>query len=205
MPALSRLALPAVVVSSLAVALLSWRFLGLGLDAAFPSMAGHLADRPAAFLLHVLAGPVALALGALQLVPRIRATRPGLHRQVGRCYALACCLGGLAGLVLAPGAEGGALAGTGFGALALVWIGTTLRGWQLARAGDRAGHRRWMIRSFALTFAAVTLRLQLPVLMGAGLSYPEASVFLAWSCWLPNLLLAEALLARRPRPAAVPG
>lgn len=48
---------------SLAVALVSYRFLLLGLDGAFESMVGHLGNRRLALLLHVSAAPVALALG----------------------------------------------------------------------------------------------------------------------------------------------
>jgi hypothetical protein len=61
-----------------------------------------------------------------------------------------------------------------------------------------------MIRSFALTFAAVTLRLGLFPMMAAGMIYVEAIVWLAWLSWLPNLVVAELWLRRTARPAAVP-
>jgi hypothetical protein len=63
-----------------------------------------------------------------------------------------------------------------------------------------------MIRSFALTFAAVTLRLYLPVgalTTGIPVAYPV----IAWACWVPNFLLTELWLRRRatrPLPAASP-
>lgn len=201
---MTRLPAAAIAVLSISVALVSWRFLALGLDAAFAGMGPHLALRPWAFLAHVVAAPVALGLGALQLLPRLRARRPDLHRWFGRVYVLACVLGAVAGLWLAFGAIGGPLAGAGFGLLAILWLACTLAGARHARRGETARHRRWMIRSFALAFAAVTLRLQLPLLLATGMDYPEASVILAWSCWLPNIALAEWLLARRPAPAAAP-
>jgi hypothetical protein len=52
-----------------------------------------------------------------------------------------------------------------------------------------------MIRSAALTLAAVTLRLYLPFLamsMGFELGYS----LVAWLCWVPNILFAEWLLRR---------
>ena len=137
--------------------------------------------------------------GFLQFVARLRNGYPAIHRWVGRLYIFAILVGGAAGLTLAFGAIGGPIAGWGFGLLSLVWIATTLQAVRLAMAGRFAEHRRWMMRSFALTFAAVTLRLQLPVLIGfGGMSYADASIILAWSCWLPNLVFVEWLIARKP-------
>ena len=59
------------------------------------------------------------------------------------------------------------------------------------------GHRCWMIRSYALTFAAVTLRLELPLFfIFGGMEYPVASSYVAWLCWVPNLFIAELYLRR---------
>src|SRR6185312_3014273 len=82
-----------------------------------------------------------------------------------------------------------------FALLALLWPVFTLRGVVLAVAGDTAGHRRWMCRSVALTFAAVTLRVGLGV--GAGvLHLPFLSVYTttAWASWLLNLAVCELIL-----------
>jgi ABC-type spermidine/putrescine transport system permease subunit II len=63
---------------------------------------------------------------------------------------------------------------------------------------DFAAHRRWMIRSFALTFAAVTLRLYLPLGFLLPVSFDDAYRVISFLCWVPNLLAAEWLLRRRP-------
>ncbi len=182
---------------SLAIALMSYRFLALGLHPAFPEMVGHIDGARLAFLAHISAAPVALAIATFQLMPRLRARRPGLHRWMGRAYALAILIGGLGALGMLPTANGGPAAQVGFGLLALGWLGTTAIAVFHARARRFDLHRRWMIRSFALTFAAVTLRLEMPVLMaGFGLDYPTAIVILGWLCWLPNLALAELVLTR---------
>jgi hypothetical protein len=57
-------------------------------------------------------------------------------------------------------------------------------------------HRAWMIRNFALTTAAVTLRIYLPVSMLAGIPFGIAYPVVAWLCWLPNLFAALHLTAR---------
>ena len=81
----------------------------------------------------------------------------------------------------------------------LLWLGTTGYGIQLARMGNIAAHREWMIRSFALTAAALTLRLLLGGFMALGYDYHEVSHILAWACWVPNLLIAEWLVVRCKR------
>jgi len=199
---MSRIAFILFIVTSVLVALVSFRFLALGLENAFPDMIDHVLNQQMAFLAHVIAAPVALALGVLQFVSRLRTNYPTIHRWVGRVYVIAVLVGGASGLTIAPNAVGGPIAGAGFGLLAVIWIAATLQAIRLAMAGRVAEHRRWMMRSFALTFAAVTLRLQLPFLIGgAGMSYAEASLIVAWSCWVPNLLFVEWLIARKPAPA----
>jgi hypothetical protein len=182
---------------SLAIALASYRFLALGLPLSFPDMGGHIDGARLAFLAHISAAPVALAIATFQLMPGLRARRPGLHRWMGRGYALAILIGGLGALGMLPTANGGVAAQVGFGLLALCWMGSTAIAVIHARARRFAEHRRWMIRSFAFTFAAVTLRIQLPILIGAfGLSYVAAIAIQAWLCWVPNLVVAELVLAR---------
>jgi hypothetical protein len=191
-----RLALGLAAFLSLAIALVSWRFLALGLLPAFPQMRVHIETRHLAFLAHVSAAPVALALACFQLMPRLRARRPALHRWIGRGYVASVAVGGLGALAMAPVANGGPVATLGFGLLALAWLATTAMGYAAARARATARHRRWMIRSFALTFAAVTLRLEMPLMMAAGMDYVATIRVLAFLCWVPNALVAEALLAR---------
>jgi Predicted membrane protein (DUF2306) len=62
-----------------------------------------------------------------------------------------------------------------------------------------------MIRSYSLTFAAVTLRIYLPVALASGVPFEIAYPAIAWLCWVPNLFVAERALVRcRARaPAAV--
>lgn len=145
---------------------------------------------------HVGCGGVALLIAPFQLWPRMRNRYRQVHRWVGRVYVVAALVGGVAGFLMALGSWAGPIASVGFGALAVLWAGTTAQGWRLARAGRYVEHRQWMIRSFALIFAAVTLRIYLPVAQIAGLDFPVAYRAISWLCWVPNLLLAEAYLAR---------
>ena len=176
----------------LAVALFSARFL-LPSPIMAESMATHLQARPIIFLAHVAGGVTALALGAFQLVTW-RGPRRAWHRMAGRVYVVACLVGALAGLGLALTTSAGPLAGLGFGLLALAWFATTTLAWRKAVAGDFAQHRRWMIRSLALTFAAVTLRIMIPLSMMNGLDFAIAYPAIAFLCWVPNLIVIELWL-----------
>ncbi len=72
-----------------------------------------------------------------------------------------------------------------------------IRGWLLIRAGRTEDHRQWMIRSYALMLAAVSLRLQLPLAGIYGIAFVSSYPIIAWSCWVPNLIIAEWVIARR--------
>jgi uncharacterized membrane protein len=146
-------------------------------------------------VIHVGGAVAALLLGSLQFLPGLR--RIAAHRWIGRTYVLGCLVGGTAGLVLAPGSSAGPIASAGFGSLAVIWIAVNLLGWRAAMQGRFDAHRRWMIRSWALTLAAVTLRLYLPLVMALGLPFLPWYRAVAFLCWVPNLVVAELWLRAR--------
>ncbi|MBD9478007.1 DUF2306 domain-containing protein [Pseudoxanthomonas sp. PXM02] len=154
---------------------------------------------------HFLGGAVAIAVGALQTHTGLRNRWPGLHRWMGRVYVVAVAAGGLAALAMAPHASTGAVAAFGFGALAVCWLGSTALAVIAIRQGRVADHRDWMLRSYALTLAAVTLRLYLPASQIAGISFLIAYPAIAWLCWVPNLLVAEWMTRTRHARTMLPG
>lgn len=79
-------------------------------------------------------------------------------------------------------------------------------GYSTARAKRFRLHREWMVRSFALALAAVTLRIELPVLVFvAHTSFHAAYITVSWLCWIPNLVVAEWWLRRKVRRHAIGG
>jgi uncharacterized membrane protein YozB (DUF420 family) len=184
----------------LGVALVSWRFMVGGVEATMGFVAYHAQLRPIAFYAHVILAPVALALVPLQLWQGLRQQRPAVHRWVGRVYGLSILLSGLGGLWLAVTTEAGPVASWGFALLALAWLSSTGWGIGLAMRKDREAHRRWMVRSIALTLSAVTLRIYLGMVFGFGLDFETAYPAIAWLCWVPNLIVAELILRWPRRP-----
>jgi hypothetical protein len=117
---------------------------------------------------------------------------------VGRFYLLAVALGSIAGLALAVVSEEGLPTHLGFGMLAALWFFTGFEAYLQIRRGDIAAHREWMIRNFALTLAAVTLRNYMPLMLFAlHCSFCQSYIAVSWLCWVPNLLLAEWMIRRR--------
>ena len=148
---------------------------------------------PLGLQIHIAASSLALIVGAFQFWKPLRMRRPTLHRWNGRVYVAACLLGGVAGGAIALYSSAGPVAGWGFFILAVLWVPFTLLALAAAMRRDFVAHQRWMIRSFALTFGAVTLRLYLPIgvmTVGFDTAYP----IIAWLAWVPNLIAVEIWL-----------
>jgi hypothetical protein len=191
--AINRFAYATMAFLAVAIALHALRFeavlvhVWLGVD---PGIRGVIERVPVQALTHMLVAPFALLLGPFQFLPRVRARWPRVHRTSGKIYVAACIIAGLGALATTPYASGGPVAGTGFAILAVLWIGTTTWAWRAAVARKFTLHRTLMRYSYAMTFGAVTLRLQIPFFFMAGFhSYPEMSVWLAYTSWIPNVLI----------------
>ena len=182
------------------VGLVSYRYLAkLG-----PVPANVLANRffDGWIVVHAAAASTALILGVMQLSSALRRRWPGLHRASGYVYVALCIVGGASALVLSAGLSTGPVAAAGFGVLGVLWLHATLQGLRTARARDFSRHRAWMIRSYAFAFAAVTLRIYLPMSQMIGIDFAFAYRCIAWLAWVPNMVIAEVYLRKcaRPRP-----
>lgn len=85
-----------------------------------------------------------------------------------------------------------------FASLAIVWIGTSVAAFVRARQRRFDDHRAWMIRSYSLTFAAVTVRL-VAVPLFAVTQNPVVGITLTFWSWIVNLMVAEWLVRRPSR------
>ncbi|SDL63060.1 Uncharacterized membrane protein [Glycomyces sambucus] len=126
-------------------------------------------------VVHAATAGIALLVGPFQFFASIRDNHPKVHRTLGRVYLLAGVLpGSLTGIVVAVLTTAGPIPLVTFVLLDVFWFYSALRAYRAVRARDFATHRRWMMRNFAATFAAVNLRVylglfiavQLPLLDG---------------------------------------
>ena len=159
---------------------------------------------------HIFCGCVALTLGPLQLIRAIR-RRPRLHRYVGRGYLFAGAFpASIAGLGVAALTTAGPVAVAGFAVGDVLWFATALLGYRAARARRYRDHERWMLRNLALTFAAVTFRVWLALLILAqvpllgsvyggdfGSLFHSAYLATTWVAFVPNVLVVNLYLRRR--------
>lgn len=155
----------------------------------------------AAFWVHVFTSMLALLAGFTQFFPQLLRRMPGLHRWMGRAYVVNVCLvTGPASLIMGFYANGGLTSRVAFITLAIAWLLTTALGWRTAvrRQWDR--HREWMMRSYALTLSALTLRAWKYLLVLLFDPRPmDVYRLVAWLGFVPNLLVAEWLIRRHRR------
>jgi uncharacterized membrane protein len=179
-------------------------------------LASTYAHRPflvqAVFYIHIVSAGLALVLGPFQFLKAARRRFPAVHRWTGRTYVVAIAFAAPSGLVMAFYSSAAFVGLFGFGTLSVLWAWTTYRGYRAIRERDLASHQAWMIRSFALTFAAPTLRLWFGTLIGvqlllgrtAEMSVDEitgvAYAAVPFLCWMPNIVVAEIMIRRRNLP-----
>jgi hypothetical protein len=141
---------------------------------------------------HAVGASIALLLGPTQFLDSWRARAPRAHRIAGYMYlVLGVGMGGGAGVLLAPHSFGGFVSHLGFGMLGCLWLFTGLMALLSAKRRRFEEHRTWMTRNFALSLAAVTLRIYLPASAVAGIPFEQFYPAIAWFCWVPNLIVAE--------------
>jgi hypothetical protein len=161
---------------------------------------------------HVIFGSVAMLGAVLQIWPWFRRRYPAIHRKVGRAYVFAGVLpSGLMALTIGAASPFGPATRVSDVMLAVIWIGCTVAGWRAGRERRFGDHRRWMIRSVALTFsiivnriigpiAAIVLEPQLQTTFGGSeVAFGQSiSAISAWLSWTLVLVLTQLWLDRRP-------
>jgi len=149
------------------------------------------------FFMHAAVALISLALGPLQLHRDFRNSHLKCHRWCGRVYVVCNVLSAAGALGLAIHTCGGLVTMIGFVLLDIVWVCTLARGVYAIRwERNIVVHSEWMMRNYACTFGAVTLRLYLPLLLAMGFTFPEAYTIVSWVSWIVNLLVVEIYIRR---------
>jgi hypothetical protein len=149
-----------------------------------------------AFYMHVMGSLVCLGIAPFLFLPTFRKNYLDLHKQLGKAYIFCVlCVGAPSGLYMAFFANGGRLAQIGFTLLSILWIFITYTAYQKIIEKNIIAHKIWMIRSFALTFSAVMLRIWVP-LLSYYYEMPHGTTIwvTAWLSWIPNILVAELII-----------
>ncbi|MEY8779256.1 DUF2306 domain-containing protein [Allomuricauda sp. XS_ASV26] len=150
-----------------------------------------------AFYGHISFGGLALMIGWLQFVKKIRTKRLLVHRNVGKVYIVSAVASGLCGVYLGFFATGGIVSSIGFICLGVIWLFTTIRAYIAVKNKDLSLHQGLMIYSYAACFAAVTLRIWLPILTLIFGEFVLAYKIVAWLCWVPNMIFAHLWVRKK--------
>lgn len=168
---------------------------------------GLLADKPLdvkssslwqiTFYTHVVGGIIAILIGPFQFFRNFRNKSLSRHRLLGKIYVFTILLASPLAFYTALLANGGIIARAGFVGLALAWFITTFMAYRKVRQGNIELHKQWMVRSYAVTFAAATFRFWIPIELALGFSFETLFIINTWLCWVPNLFVAEYLIRKQ--------
>jgi uncharacterized membrane protein len=182
-----------VLIGAALLVLLSLRYFTFDPEVYFPRQRDVYEAKTLGLMVHISGMVVPALLGPFQFLRSFRNRHLALHRWTGRLYIAGAMVGGLGGLYMAQYSASGWISDIGFALLALALLGCTAMAYVQIRSGNVQLHREWMTRSYALIFAAVTLRIYAPFLEAA-LGEQGGYALVAWVCWLPNLAVAEWLI-----------
>jgi hypothetical protein len=152
-----------------------------------------------AYYSHVLLGGLILVIGFFQLNPKSNQRYRRLHRVFGYIYVLGILFfSAPGGLVMSLFIGRGPWVQASFLLQVTLWFFCTAMALYKILKRDIKAHRQWMWRSYALTLAAITLRVYIFFSsFHYDLTQPQAYATIAWLSWLPNLLIAEIYLRKK--------
>ncbi len=148
-----------------------------------------------AFYIHIFSAIFVLIAGATQFSAWILRQYPVVHRWIGKLYVInILVITGPAALIMAFHSNGGLWAHISFVLLSILWWFFTLQAYLSIRKKQLIRHGDFMLRSYALTLSAITLRIYM-VLFGHFEMDPIVRyTLIGWLSWTINLGLAELLI-----------
>jgi hypothetical protein len=148
------------------------------------------------FYIHVISGMLVILVGPFQFLKSFRNKYLNWHKLGGKIYAYSILLlAAPTGLIMAFYAEGGVWSTVAFSIMSILWFVTTLMAVIKIKQRKIEEHKMWMMRSYALSFAAVTLRLLVPLFSLFIFDNEDLiTVSTAWLSWMLNLLVAEGMI-----------
>lgn len=178
---------------------LTAQYIGFDTDVAFLKLKQdylHIDLWLVSFYVHVFSTSLCLLAAFTQFSKSLLHKYPKVHRAMGKIYVVNIVFINFpVALVMALYANGGYPSKAAFLLLDVLWCWFTLKGWLLIKTGDIIRHKEFMIRSYALTFSAITLR-SWKIVLSHVTDIPEVEIYMidAWLGFVPNLLVAELLI-----------
>lgn len=150
------------------------------------------------FFIHVFSTVLVLIAGFTQFNSFLLQKYPRFHRNIGKLYVFVVLfLAAPSGLFIGYYANGGLISKVAFMLLSLLWFFFTYKGFIHIKNKNIPLHRQFMLRSFALTFSAITLRLWKVILVYLFHPSPmDVYQIISWLGWIPNILIIEYYIYR---------
>ncbi len=149
------------------------------------------------FYIHVFSAIASLFIGASQFFNNYSCKGTKWHKYFGRIYVWNILFVNVpCGVVLAIYANGGLAGKSAFICLDTLWFYFTYIAYHDAKNKRYQSHVINMIRSYSLTFSAITLRGWHLILVNLfpKLDYNSTYILEAWLGFVPNILIAELLI-----------
>lgn len=194
-----------VLYSSYLLILLSLPYISMEKDVDFlltKQLIYHVKIWRFSFYTHVFSSPFIILSGLLQFNKTLLNRFPLFHRSLGKVYVFGVLgVSGPTALIMSMYANGGRITQTSFVVLTLLWLLFTYLAYLRIRTKRIDSHINWMIRSYALTLSAVTLRTLAYLFDIWYVDLPPKVMYciLAYSSWIPNLILAEVIIKFRTK------
>jgi hypothetical protein len=151
------------------------------------------------FYIHVYSAIFALIAGFTQFNKFILNRFTAIHKIIGKLYVyVVLFLAAPSGLVIGFYANGGLISKIAFILLSTLWFFFTLQGIISIKNNNSSDHRSFMLRSFALTFSAITLRVWKVILVYLFQPAPmDVYQIISWLGWTLNLLVIEIYIYKK--------
>lgn len=153
------------------------------------------------FYIHVYSSIFTLFAGFTQFNETILKNNKRLHKAIGKLYFYTVIfLSAPSGLFIGIYANGGFYSKISFVLLAILWFWFTIQGLLKIKKNNYNQHKYFMMRSFALAFSAITLRLWKVIIVYLFEPAPmDVYQIIAWLGWVPNLLIVEYYIFKAKR------
>jgi uncharacterized membrane protein len=159
----------------------------------------HIMPWKEAFYVHVFSAIFALFAGFTQFSNVVLKEHRNVHRFIGKLYAYDMLIINFpAAMIMAVYANGLLPSKTAFVILDCLWFWFTYKAVIEIKRKNVIAHKQFMMRSYALTLSAITLRSWKIIISGFVTIDPVHLYMIdAWMGFVPNLLFVEWLIRRK--------
>lgn len=157
------------------------------------------------FFSHVYTSIIVLILGITQFSKTLRFQFPKPHRILGKVYIfLVLFIASPSGLIMAFYANGGIYSKISFSLQAILWFYFTYKAFTFALNKDWEKHKHFMLRSYALTLSAISLRLfKWGIVSILELPPMDTYKIVSWLGWLVNIIIIEIYILQKTTPNTI--